>query len=94
MKLEDTMLRDLSQSQRTNAARAYLQEVLGEVKYVDTEHSRVAARGQGAGRVRGMGAELQFGKMKKFWGWRVGIAPHHVTVLDATELYTQRPLRW
>ena len=33
-----------------------MQEVLGEVKYVDTEHSRVAARGQRAGRVRGMGA--------------------------------------
>ena len=35
-----------------------------------------------------MGTEFQFGEMKEFWKWAVGMVAHKVNVLPGPELCT------
>lgn len=36
-----------------------------------------------------MGAEFQLGKMKNLWRWMVGMVVQNLSVLHATESYTE-----
>ena len=48
--LEDTTLREISQSQKTDAMYFHLCEVPGVIKVIATESEMVVARGRGQGR--------------------------------------------
>ena len=41
-----------------------------------------------------IGTEFQLGKMKKFWKWMVVMVAQQCNVLNVTELYIYKWLKW
>ena len=70
MNLENIMLREISQSQKSNTAWFHLHEQSKLLKFIEMEsrilgHQGVGEEKQGCSCL--MGKEFQFCKMKKFW---------------------------
>lgn len=69
---EDTMLSEVSQSQKTNAVCPHARDVSTVVGLRATGSGPAAARGQEGG--RWVSADLWLGKTKEFWRQRAAMA--------------------
>ena len=83
------------QTQKTTTVWFHSQEVPRGVRSTETG-SRWWGQGlgEGTGSQCFTGTESQFGNMRKFWRWWWGWLQDNVNVLNATELCTQKWLRW
>lgn len=70
MNHEDIMLSEITRHKRTNIIRILCKEPR-IIKFVRTESRRVVTRG--SERYSLIGSGLQYGMMKKSWGWMVVI---------------------